>query len=266
MKTPSSEGVLPADKGQRTPSGPDPPAYDLAMAASSAPRVTGVTPRPVGIVRTSSADQIARYIRRLIFDGALRPGSRVPQDAIARDLGVSRIPVREALIALEREGWVTIELHRGAFINTLDEQAVHDHYELYGLIFGFAAQRALARSAADLTGDLGGILAELETSEDPGEVERLSLAFHGAIIRAAASPRIVVLVRAMSALVPGNFFAAVPEAVGIERRGLPAVLRALRRGDGDRAAAAYGRMMRRIGDEVVRLFTARGLFEGDPGH
>ena len=80
---------------------------------------------------------------------------RVPQDAIAQDLGVSRIPVREALIVLEREGWVTNEMHRGAFINALDEQTVHDHYELFGLIYGFAAKRALARAGDDLPQQLG---------------------------------------------------------------------------------------------------------------
>ena len=102
------------------------------------------------LVRTPSGEHIASHIRRLIFEGELRPGTRVPQDTIASDLGVSRIPVREALIVLEREGWVTNEMHRGAFINALDEQSVHDHYELFGLIFGFAAKRALAARAADL--------------------------------------------------------------------------------------------------------------------
>ena len=97
------------------------------------------------LVRTPSGQYIASHIRRLIFEGELRAGMRVPQDAIASDLGVSRIPVREALIVLEREGWVTNEMHRGAFISALDEQAVHDHYELYGLIYGFAADRALSR-------------------------------------------------------------------------------------------------------------------------
>jgi DNA-binding GntR family transcriptional regulator len=59
--------------------------------------------------RRSSGDRAALYIRRLIFDGELRPGARVPQDDVARSMGISRIPVREALIALEREGWVTIQ-------------------------------------------------------------------------------------------------------------------------------------------------------------
>src|ERR1700684_3706729 len=102
------------------------------------------------LVRTPSGEHIASHVRSLIFEGVLRPGMRVPQDTIARNLGVSRIPVREALIVLEREGWVTNEMHRGAFINALDEQSVHDHYELYGLIFGFAAQRAASRRSAEL--------------------------------------------------------------------------------------------------------------------
>jgi DNA-binding GntR family transcriptional regulator len=87
--------------------------------------------RQAKLVRTPSGEHIASHVRSLIFEGELRPGMRVPQDAIAQDLGVSRIPVREALIVLEREGWVTNEMHRGAFINALDEPTVHDHYELF---------------------------------------------------------------------------------------------------------------------------------------
>ena len=85
------------------------------------------------------------YIRRLIFDGVLREGDRVPQDAIAEQLGLSRVPVREALLSLEREGWVTIKPHRGAFIGALDESVVRDHYELYGHVYSFAARRAAQR-------------------------------------------------------------------------------------------------------------------------
>ena len=86
--------------------------------------------------RLTSGEQAALYIRRLVFDGDLKPGDRVPQDVVAAALGMSRIPVREALIALEREGWVTIETHRGAFVNGFDRQAVRDHYALFALIYG----------------------------------------------------------------------------------------------------------------------------------
>jgi DNA-binding GntR family transcriptional regulator len=211
------------------------------------------------MVRTSSAEQVALHIRRLIFNGELLPGTRVPQDEVAQELGVSRIPVREALIALEREGWVTIELHRGVFVNALDERTIHDHYELFGMVYGFAAQRAVARSGAELVERLTPIQRQFEKAKDPQLLEDLSISFHRTIVEAAASPRIKVVLRAMSTLVPGNFFEFVPEAIDIEKAGFRAVLRSIGREDGAKAAADYARMMRRIGDQVARMFQVRGL-------
>ena len=213
------------------------------------------------LVRQSSGEHAAVYIRRLIFDGRLRPGERIPQEQVASTLGISRIPVREALIALEREGWVTIEMHRGAFVSALDEQAVRDTYELFGLVYGFAARRAIERAEPGLVDRLRDLCRGLATADDPDEVGRLTLAFHGVVVDTAASPRVRVVLRAMSGLVPGNFFALVPGAIEIERTGLAAVARAVAAGDADRAGAAYERMMHRQGELVVGLFSDRGLFE-----
>ena len=92
-------------------------------------------------------------------------------------------------------------------------------------------------------------------------MQRLSIAFHGSIVEAAASPRINVALRAMSALVPGDFFASVPAAIDVEKRGLAAIARAVQKNDGEKASAEYARMMRRVGDKVVDLFKERSLFE-----
>ena len=211
--------------------------------------------------RRSRGEAAALYIRKLIFDGYLRPGSRVHQDDVARALGISRIPVREALIALEQQGWVTIEPNRGAFVAPLDEQAVRDHYELYGLVYGFAAKKALARSAGVLGEKLTQLAGDYAATSDPAEAQRIALAFHAAVIDAACSPRVNVLVRALSALVPGDFYELVPEAKERQRPGFSAVARACRRGDGERAADEYAKMMRGVGAEVTRLFRTRGLFE-----
>jgi len=229
--------------------------------ASEPPSLARLATGP-GLVRMSSGDQAVLYIRRLMFDGDLRPGTRVPQDEIAQALGVSRIPVREALIALEREGWVTIELHRGAFINALDEQSVRDHYELYGLVYGFAAERALRRSSDGvLVEQLAQIVDDLPTATQPEDFTRLALAFHHAIVASARSHHINVVIRAMSGLVPGDFFSLVPDAIAIERRGLPVIARAMAAGDEERVASEYLRMMRGVGEQVVELFDSRGLFE-----
>jgi DNA-binding GntR family transcriptional regulator len=224
------------------------------MAADSLPEP------PASLRRQGSGEQAALYIRRLIFDGELRPGMRVPQDQIAQRLGISRIPVREALITLQGEGWVTIELHRGAFINALDHDWVHDHYELYGVIYGFAAQKATERYGSALAQELMPILAALNKAADPHEVTELAIAFHAKVVDAADSPRLKVMLRGMSGMVPGDFFELVPGGIEIERKGFDRITRAIGRGEGDRACDHYILLMQRQGQQVVKVFEDRGLF------
>ncbi|MCU1484304.1 MAG: transcriptional regulator, GntR family [Actinomycetia bacterium] len=210
--------------------------------------------------RRSSGNQAAEYIRRLIFEGQLKPGERVPQDDVAEALSLSRIPVREGLIALEREGWVTIELNRGAFVNALDAEAIRDSYELFGLVYGFATRCAMARSDGGLVDQLAAIEQELRATDGADEFERLAAAFHNTTVDAARSPRIKVVLRATARLVTGNYFAEVPGAIEVERSGAAAIVKALRTGDVDAAADAYLDMLRRQGELVVRVFESRGLF------
>ncbi|MEO5876390.1 MAG: GntR family transcriptional regulator [Streptosporangiaceae bacterium] len=221
---------------------------------------TTLPPPEDAMIRRSSGEQAALYIRRLIFDGQLRQGDRVPQDEIARTLGVSRIPVREALLSLEREGWVTIRPHRGAFIGSLDEAAVRDHYALYGLVYGFAARRAAERSTPEMVARLGEVCDRLRIENDPLAVSRLNHEFDRLILETASSPRLRAVLRAMVGIVPGNFFDLVPGAIEVERSGSRAILESIGRSDSEGAALAYADMLKQQGDLVADLFKTRGLF------
>jgi DNA-binding GntR family transcriptional regulator len=221
-------------------------------------------PHPGDVLdRRSSGEQAAMYIRRLIFDGVLRQGDRVPQDAIAEQLGLSRVPVREALLSLEREGWVTIKPHRGAFISALDESVVRDHYELYGHVYSFAARRAAQRRSPELVQQLAELQKQIAASDDAQAAWRLNLAFHSTIVDMARSPRLQSVLRAMAGIVPGNFFALVPGSIDVEKRGTAAILRAIERGDADQVAAEYVAMMSQQGDLVVELFRSRGILPAE---
>jgi DNA-binding GntR family transcriptional regulator len=212
--------------------------------------------------RVSSGEQVRQFVRRRIFDGVLKQGQRVPQDVIAQTLGVSRIPVREALIALEREGWVTIIPHRGAFVNAIDESTVRDHYELFGLLYGFAVRRATERQGASLPRMLAPIQKRIAAAEDDvDEMFDATIAFHRIVVTAANSPRLRSLLRQTTGIVPGNFFELVPGSGKVEKQGTAAILRAVRRQDADGAADAYAVMMRKQGDLVVNLFRAKGIFD-----
>jgi DNA-binding GntR family transcriptional regulator len=218
----------------------------------------------VGIIRKSNGEQAALYVRRLIFDGHLTPGARVPQDEIAKALGISRIPLREALIALEREGWVTLEMHRGAFVNAIDERAVRDNYKLYGLVYGFAVKSALERSGPEAIARLSEVVRELKSIEDRSTAGPTLLKFQTTMIDSARSSRVKVLLRAMSTIVPDDFFGSIPRAIDLEYRSLPIILRALKRDDGAAAAAEYAKLFDEIADEVVRVMRERGLLGQAP--
>ena len=215
------------------------------------------------VVRRSSGEQAAMYIRRLIFDGVLREGDRVPQDAIAEQLGLSRVPVREALLSLEREGWVTIKPHRGAFIGALDESVVRDHYELYGHVYSFAARRAAQRRSPELLAKLTDLQSQIAALDDAQAAWRLNRDFHNTIVEMARSPRLQSVLRAMAGIVPGNFFALVPGSIDVEKRGTAAILQAIQDGDADKVAEEYVAMMSQQGDLVVELFRSRGILPAE---
>lgn len=214
--------------------------------------------------RRSSGDQVASYIRSLIFEGKLSQGDHVRQDEIAEELGVSRIPVREAIIALDREGWVTIEPHRGAFVHGLDENSVRDHYALLGLLYGLAAQRATERGSDEAVAALKDAVKALQDAEDPADVFHANEDFLRRIFAMADSSRLSSFSRLMTGVVPGNFFELVPGTIEIQKRGIAAVARAVKARDGERASRECVGLLRRQGDRVAALLKARNILRPHP--
>jgi DNA-binding GntR family transcriptional regulator len=232
------------------------------MAGSSLPTPDG---RASELTRLSSGEQAAWRLRELIFAGDLPPHTRIPQSEIAEALGISRIPLREALIALEHEGWVTLELHRGAFVNALDEPTIRDHYEMLGLVFAFAVRRAATRSGPELLDDLRKISDALRKETDPQLAGQLIREFNYRILEAARSYRTMVLLRAIPSLIPTDIFTTLPAVVEQERCSAEEVVRALEAGDPDEAAGAVASKMRAVGAEVAAMFQERGLTETPDG-
>lgn len=214
--------------------------------------------------RRSSGDQVASYIREQVFTGRLRRGDRVRQDDVATELRVSRIPVREAMIALDREGWVTIEPHRGAYVNGLDEKSVLDHYEFLGLLYGLAGRRA-AENADDAELVQFEVLRKaVSAAEDPAELQRCNEAYIKYMYRVANSPRLSSVSRVITGIVPGNFFARVPGAMAMQKRGLTSVTKGLRARDGDKVARAWTHLLRTQGVAVVQLLRTNDVLSNEP--
>ena len=90
--------------------------------------------------RTSTAVAVAERLRRRIVSGSLSPGQRLTEVEVSEMLGVSRSPVREALIALSREGLVTNLPYRGAIVSMLDEERFSELQSFRAALEVFAVQ------------------------------------------------------------------------------------------------------------------------------
>ncbi len=230
-----------------------------AKPHEGAPEEDGFSPVPL-IDRPSSGDLVAIHVRSLIFNGELRQGDRVHQDEIAKSLGVSRIPVREAIIALDREGWLTVTPHRGAFVHGLDEDALRDHYELLGLVYGLAARRAVDRATPEARARLRTAQEALAAATTPDDVHDTNDMFLRTLLAIARSPRLGRVMRNMSTVVPGNFFALVPGSIAVQQRGAKAIVDAIDAGDAGGAADACVTLLTDQGDLVIKLLASRGMF------
>jgi DNA-binding GntR family transcriptional regulator len=131
-------------------------------------------------------------IRQAILDGRLEPGERLKEEELARELGISRTPVREALLILQAEGLVVGTPNRGAVVRSYDADDLRDLYQLRALLEGHGARLAATRISDSQVDELRESCERFESisPDDFRELVRENLLFHNAILAAAGSDRL----------------------------------------------------------------------------
>ncbi|MFD6222333.1 GntR family transcriptional regulator [Nocardia asteroides] len=199
-------------------------------------------------------------IRRRIFAGELRPGDKIDQDEIAESLGISKLPVREALIALELESLVDMPPRRGAFVALLTRDDVRDHYWLLGLVSGLAAARAAERIGVSSLDALGAILDRMTTASSRDR-ETLNFDFHRMINRASGSRRLLTELKVLGSAGPHGFYETHDDWSDTADRDHREILAALRARDADTARAATEKHFLHGGDRAVHMLESRGFWK-----
>lgn len=214
--------------------------------------------RSARIRRVPTSEQVSQHIRRLIFDGVLRPGDRIPQDAIAADLGVSRIPVREALIEMARDGLVVNEPHIGAFVGDFDEQVVRDHFDIVSSLQGMAAERLAAIGDPQVFAQLRELAKLVERSSDPDEIHRATVEFQRVINHGGGSARIRAVLRALGRMFPSGVFDRLPRSAEVQKKAVAETWAALERRDAPAIRASIDAANRTRADVIIDELRARG--------
>jgi DNA-binding GntR family transcriptional regulator len=137
-------------------------------------------------------------LRRRIVDGSLPPGSRIDQDAEAEALGVSRMPLREALRRLEAEGLVSVVRHGGAFVRDLSLGDLDDLYLLRAALEGLAGRIGTEQLSDTELNEMKCLVPSMEAvvrSPDLDAWLNVDWEFHSIIYGAAGHPRLFKMIR-----------------------------------------------------------------------
>lgn len=175
--------------------------------------MSSIKPQPLGVV-------MADALRREIVDGRLRGGQELRQEELAERFGTSRIPVREAMQALERDGLIVVHPNRRSVVAQFDNPEIQDHYRVRALIEG-EATFACADVRAEVAGlaDIQSTLEAMSAETDSSAYEHLNHQFHSWIWRHSGSPWLERLAQSLwqgispytPSLVPGQPLRALTE-------------------------------------------------------
>jgi DNA-binding GntR family transcriptional regulator len=205
--------------------------------------------------RRITADYVADAVREAILSGRLADGAILSQAAIAERLGVSRVPVREAMRELQAEGLIEARAHHVAAVRGFSLKRIGELYDYRALLEGHMTRRAVDSMSPAAIDKMRSKNEEMLAVSDHSEWLRLNGQFHELALRHGGDEtgrELVDLLRRRgeryARMWRGGFGVHEPEAVAEEHQ---RVIEAIETGDGDAAAAAVELHIRHTGERLL---------------
>ncbi|TVX98891.1 GntR family transcriptional regulator [Mycolicibacterium porcinum] len=205
-------------------------------------------------------DQVVTHIINLVMTGKLRSGDRIDRNEIVRDLGLSRVPIQEAVVQLEHDGILSTRYHRGAFVSRFDEATVAEHHELYGILNGIASARCAESPTPRIIAHLDDTLRVMRSAKDTKTFQEACWVFRDAINDEYAGPRLHATIRAGKSFAPSEFWINYPKAKADFLPGYEAETAAIHAHDPEGARRACTERAEKMAQIMIAEPTRRGVF------
>lgn len=140
--------------------------------------------------RRTAQELVRDTLRRAILTGQIEGGTRLVQQEIAEQLGVSTTPVREALRGLAAEGLIRLDTHKGAVVHQLSQEELEDITQLRCMLEPEALRRAVPQMSEEAIEQAAALQQAMDDEEDPAHFAELNRRFHRIFIDAAGSERL----------------------------------------------------------------------------
>jgi DNA-binding GntR family transcriptional regulator len=241
---------------------------EAGMLCAVAGRGSRLSPA-ASITRTKLGEEVARYLRDAVVAGIYRPGERIAIEELAGQLGVSTMPVREALVAMASEGFLDALPHRGFRVARIVRADFEDVFLLHAVISGILAERAAAVADEVLIRDLRALQARIrrlgadqaQRKRVGPEIEECNFLFHRRINRVGEGDRLRWFLRATTRFIPRHFYDDIPGWIEATLRDHEPIIEALAARDGERARRLVEDHVRNAGKLVIAHLESRGFFE-----
>jgi DNA-binding GntR family transcriptional regulator len=145
-------------------------------------------------------EQVYDYLREQLRFGALKPGSLIDTEETAAKLGVSRTPLRDALIQLEKEDFVSIIPRRGVIVRPLTLQNIAEYYQIIGALESTAVLCTFAKVEPAGIMEMRGHIAEMKRALEQDDFDRyyrMNLRFHDTYLGACRNRKLVEIVNSL---------------------------------------------------------------------
>jgi DNA-binding GntR family transcriptional regulator len=218
---------------------------------------------PAEHVRVSAAGRVADQLRDLIRDGAYEPGARLVERSLARELGTSHIPVREALARLTEEGLVVRLPRRGARVVELSPRSLEEISSMRVVLEQLVCERVLERWTPAAQSQLTRIARRMTAAAERGSpktVCELDMRFHETLWRLADHELLLEVAGGLRGRIERFLRAAnatlAPDELREHARGHAELVELLVAGD---AATVAGAVRRHIELGTERIARAEGI-------
>jgi len=212
------------------------------------------------VSRTLRAE-VVDMIRDAIVTGQLKPGERLKESALARQMSVSRSPIREALRQLEQEGLIVSIPNQGSFVRSFDEDDVREIFTLRAALEDLACEIVLENGKLQPS-DLDRLEAYIEQQKravEARDFERLTeldMEFHEFLCKKSGFERLLKMWRSLRTQIQVLFFQRfqafdwVPETVDTDHS---AILETLRQGDAEQFSQINKEINARVAEECAQM-------------
>lgn len=203
----------------------------------------------------SVGSMVYEVLKDAILSGALAPGEKLRQETLAEAIGVSRLPVRSALIQLEAEGLVIFHERRGAMVSTLSEEQVREIYELRTVLEGFALREAIRTMTPDRLARLRALAIDADAQGEGHAFVEARNRFYDELYGGESRPMLTQIIADLRLKVGGYLLGRRMDSVHGHSHG--ALVDVVAGGDADAAVDVLARHLQAVCDGVVLLLEPR---------